>query len=400
MRLRLLMSLFISLLLVSCGEAPKKPIPSGHRGEGDATTPPDVFTEGVSLPEGNEHCPFGGTQIIQFRDKDGNERFTEGDEVLDTQYDCFQDPNGSPTDGSTGNNGGGGTPPPVHKPVAFAIGASTSASTHTTIALAGAAPAGASIQSFSIASQPQRGTASISGSTATYAPQNGFTGKDQFTYTVTDSKGNVSSPVKVNVLVNGTAVVFVNNELNAAQDTIVRNMLESMGMQVRMVDDDAATVEQANGADLVLISESAQSAKIGTKFIDLPMPMLIWDGIVARSMNLVGPGTIENVVDQTKMDILAGSRQAANGVSGNFNFTISNAPFYFFTPAAHALHIMSISGDATKPTLYIYEKGMTDLAGKVLPAARLGFPFLDLSLLTDDGKKILQGSIRQALAEP
>lgn len=398
MQPRLFMSLFISLLLVSCGEPPKKPVPSGHKGEGDATTPPDVFTEGVSLPEGDEHCPHGGTQIIQFRDKDQNERFTEGDEVLDTQYECFQEPNTTPPDSSTDN--GGGAPTPVDKPVAFALGASTSASTFISIGLAGLAPAGATIQSFSVASQPQRGTVSVSGNTATYAPQNGFTGTDQFTYTATDSKGNISSPVKVNIVVGGTAALIVNNELNAAQDTIVKSILEAMGFQVRMVDDDVATVDQTSGANIVLISESAQSAKIGTKFIDLPIPMLIWDGIVARSMELIGPGTIESVADQTKMDVLANARQAANGVSGSFDFTINNAPLYYFTPAPHALRITSINGDANKPTLYLYEKGMADLTGKILPAARVGFPFLDLSLLTDDGKKILQGSIRQALAEP
>ncbi len=404
MKVRLWVSLFVYAMLGACGgDPPAKPTPSGIVGEGDAT-PPDVFTEGVSLPAGDEHCPHGGTEIIKFRDKDNNERFTEGDEVLDRQYECFANPqDGSSTGGGStpgGGTGGGNPPAPGRKPAAFALGASTAASTLLSINLAAAAPQGESIASFAIASQPQRGTATVIGTSVNYAPQNGFSGTDSFTYTATDSKGNVSAAAKVTVVVSGTAVLFVNNEINTAQDTIVKNMLESMGFQVKVVDDDVASADQTNGAQLVLVSESAQSVKIGSKLNDVPIPIIIWDAIVARSMNLIGPGTIEHVADQTKMDILESAQQAANGISGSFSFTTSNAPLYYFTPAAHARKITSINGDASKPTLYIYEKGMADLSGKMLPAARIGFPFLDLSLLTDDGKRLFQGTIRQSIAEP
>lgn len=406
MKVRLLVSLFVYAMLGACGgDPPTKPTPgSGIKGEGDAT-PPDVFTEGVSLPAGHEQCPLGGTEIVKFRDKDNNERLTEADEVLDRQYECFLNPqdgstSGGNTGGSTGGNTGGNKPTPGRKPVAFSLGASTGASSLVSISLVAAASAGESITNFSIASQPQRGTASISGTNVNYAPQNGFSGVDSFSYTATDSKGEVSTAAKVTVVVAGTAALFVNNEINAAQDTIVKNMLESMGFQVRVVDDDNASADQTNGAQIVLISESAQSVKIGTKLNDVAVPIIIWDAIVARSMNLIGQGTIDHVADQTKMDVLASAQQAANGLNGNITFTTNNAPFYYFTPAAHTLKITSINGDTNKPTLYVYEKGMTDLTGKTLPAARIGFPFLDLSLLTEDGKRLFQGTIRQSIAEP
>lgn len=59
-----------------------------------------------------------------------------------------------------------------------------------------------SISSFSVTAQPANGSLSGSAPNLTYTPNQGFTGADQFNFTVTDNDGASSSPASVSITVN------------------------------------------------------------------------------------------------------------------------------------------------------------------------------------------------------
>ena len=52
---------------------------------------------------------------------------------------------------------------------------------------------------FAVADQPRKGTVVVEGDRFTYAPDEGVTGSDSFTYTAADSAGRVSAPATVTV---------------------------------------------------------------------------------------------------------------------------------------------------------------------------------------------------------
>lgn len=52
---------------------------------------------------------------------------------------------------------------------------------------------------FAVADQPRKGTVVVEGDRFTYAPDEGVTGSDSFTYTATDTAGRVSQPATVTV---------------------------------------------------------------------------------------------------------------------------------------------------------------------------------------------------------
>ena len=52
---------------------------------------------------------------------------------------------------------------------------------------------------FAVADQPRKGTVVVEGDRFTYAPDEGVTGSDSFTYTATDTAGRVSQPATVKV---------------------------------------------------------------------------------------------------------------------------------------------------------------------------------------------------------
>lgn len=57
---------------------------------------------------------------------------------------------------------------------------------------------------FAIVDQPRKGSVTIDGADFTYTPDEGVTGGDSFTYTATDSSGNVSLPATVTVTIEKT----------------------------------------------------------------------------------------------------------------------------------------------------------------------------------------------------
>ena len=57
---------------------------------------------------------------------------------------------------------------------------------------------------YAVETPPRKGTVVIDGAEFTYTPDEGITGSDSFTYTATDSAGNVSLPAKVTILIEKT----------------------------------------------------------------------------------------------------------------------------------------------------------------------------------------------------
>lgn len=57
---------------------------------------------------------------------------------------------------------------------------------------------------FTVDTAPKKGVVAVAGDTFTYTPSEGKSGKDSFTYVVTDPNGNVSAPATVTVMVEKT----------------------------------------------------------------------------------------------------------------------------------------------------------------------------------------------------
>lgn len=91
-------------------------------------------------------------------------------------------------------------PPPNQKPVALQQTLLTPTNQDLNIALSGTDSDG-NITDFSITEQPANGTLTGTPPNLSYIPDNDFSGKDQFQFTVTDNDGAVSDPAKVRITV-------------------------------------------------------------------------------------------------------------------------------------------------------------------------------------------------------
>ncbi|MCP3965373.1 MAG: hypothetical protein GY750_16380 [Lentisphaerae bacterium] len=106
--------------------------------------------------------------------------------------------------------------PPVSQNSELTVNQNTAGS----IDLAGKVTGGTSPYEYQIVGQPVDGNAAINGSTLTYTPNQGFSGKDSLTYKVVDSKNQESNASTVNITVKSTDEPL---EASALNRTVIVN---------------------------------------------------------------------------------------------------------------------------------------------------------------------------------
>ena len=84
-------------------------------------------------------------------------------------------------------------------------------------------------------------------------------------------------------------VLFVagNTNLNDA-DAAIKARLEGMGLAVTVVDDDACATADAEGKDLVYVSSTIASSKVGTKYRDCAVPFITHESFLFDDMKMTG----------------------------------------------------------------------------------------------------------------
>lgn len=396
--------LIFILSLMCCGtEPPGIPSPTGLA-TGDAQ-PSDQRTTGIEIPPGNETCPFGGTQIITYRDRDANYTYNEAiDVIVSIEYQC-RDGHPSGGDASTGDQA---TTPPGGNvaPVAFAGGALTGPNSAVSIALS-AQDSDGSVTAYTLTKLPSNGSVNITNNTAIYTPNPGYTGKDSFTFTAKDDRGKSSSEAAINVLVGGKALFVADFNSQHPRDLVMKAIMEELGLTVTVVDDDDTLLDYGldripTNVDLAFISETVQSGSIGTKLNGLLIPTLIWDGLVCRSMQLTDPGEVLRAQDQTDISIRNEGHPALGGFKGTLPVSTVPALLGYFTAVRDAVVLASLAGDATKPTAFLVDAGKRDWNGGSIPGRRICMPWFTYNssdgTLTAQGKALFRAFSHYAVA--
>lgn len=392
--------LILTFQVASCGAEPPS-VPTPTRLGSDDATGEDLRTEGFEVAPGNEACPFGGTQIVTYRDQDGSLSYDENiDVTVSIEYQC-RDGNS----GGTDSDGDGTIDLPSDgnaAPRAFTGGALTGPNTPVSVPLSGEDDDG-SVASYRIVKAPANGSATIVNQSASYTPIPGFTGKDQFTFAVIDDKGKQSAEAVVNVLVGGKALFVADFNAQHPRDVLARSLMEEMGLTVSIVDDDDSVLEQGpTGMDLVFVSETVQSGSIGTKLNGLTVPAIVWDGLVCRSMLLSDPGEILRVPDQTDVAVRAEAHPALGGFKGTLTVSTMPALLGYFNTVKDAVVLTSLAGDSTKPTAFMVDGGKTNWNGGIVPARRICMPWFTYSssdaTFTAQGKALFKAMSHYAAA--
>ncbi|HEY0705369.1 MAG TPA: hypothetical protein VGG33_01140, partial [Polyangia bacterium] len=198
------------------------------------------------------------------------------------------------------------------------------------------------------------------------------------------------------VVRNRTAVVVVADpSANASADVRLKTVLETKGFTVRLGDDDATAAVTTAGVGLVVLAGTADSAKLGSKYRDVALPVMVLETAIFDDMRLTGPTENTDWGADTVSQITILSNHPMNaGLAGTVAIMSMATKVGWGKPAASALKIASVTGMADHTAMFAYESGVAMVGGNAMGRRVAMFPGdTNAMLLTADGIKLVSAAL-------
>jgi hypothetical protein len=138
---------------------------------------------------------------------------------------------------------------------------------------------------------------------------------------------------------------------------------------------------------------------VGTRFRGSIAPIVTWEAQLFDDLGLTGPagGNDFGMAKQSRTTILTPVHPLAAGLSGLVNVTTAPTALAWGRPAAGAVRVARLPGNASRITIFGYERGAA-MVGLTAPARRVGLFLGDTAatLLTPDGTALFDAAVRWA----
>lgn len=136
----------------------------------------------------------------------------------------------------------------------------------------------------------------------------------------------------------------------------------------------AVQAADANGKDLIIISESAESFQVQTKLRDVAVPIITWEGWLQDDLQMTGPSEGvdygENLRQQA-IQIVNPAHPLAAGLKGVVKTVTNNRnKFHWGRPNGNATIVAVDVDNAQHAMIYAYKAGDL-MVGQVAPARRV-----------------------------
>jgi hypothetical protein len=173
----------------------------------------------------------------------------------------------------------------------------------------------------------------------------------------------------------GAEVLFVvgENDLRAG-DLSIKNHLGNRGFNVITREDTIVKSEDASGKDLVILSESARSREVGTKFRDASVPVICSEPWLFSNLGMTGQ---TKKVDfgrksrQKKILIINPDHPLCASCSKEVQVCSKSFFMGWGVPGENAIAVAGLSSDPHKCTIFAYDAG-AEMPGLIAPARRVG----------------------------
>ncbi|RIQ11047.1 beta-N-acetylglucosaminidase domain-containing protein [Jiangella rhizosphaerae] len=207
----------------------------------------------------------------------------------------------------------------------------------------------------------------------------------------------VGDPAPVLLLVGDDAPIPAGAELSTG-DQAALDRLELLGHPVEVMQGRDAVTADAQGKAAVVITSTLASSEAGSKFRDVPVPVLTWEAFVLDDMGMAtAPG---EAFRSFRLEVDPASDLSA-GLSGTVDVYRGADRLRFGTPAAGADVAARLPGAPQQAALFGYATGAAMVGGMTAPAPRvalfLGDEGADPDVLTDEGLALFDAAVRWAL---
>jgi hypothetical protein len=178
------------------------------------------------------------------------------------------------------------------------------------------------------------------------------------------------------------ALLVVLQSPAAGSDSVVQGWLETdLGFAVTVLDDVTATTASADGMDLVVLSTTARTGAVGTKYTDVSVGVVTWKS--ASDFGSVG-------AVQT-LEIVAPAHPIAAGLVGPVEVYTGGLEVSWGVPATSATTVATVpGGTGSRAGVFAYEVDAARIDATLAPARRVGL-FLSttgVSAVTVNGKRL------------
>lgn len=167
--------------------------------------------------------------------------------------------------------------------------------------------------------------------------------------------------------------------LNSA-DTKFKARLEGMGYAVTMKTHSSVASTDATGKDVVVISSSVDDRVMLAKMRNATAPVVTWEPKIFDDMSLTSATGLGTTTNQMYTTITSGHPLSAGLGTQPIIYDGFLSPLNTVAwgkPAASATIVATTYSDATKATVFAYDKGTTMIGTFVAPARRVGNFFID-----------------------
>ena len=194
-----------------------------------------------------------------------------------------------------------------------------------------------------------------------------------------------------------SALFVVGNVVLGVGDQAIHDHLVADGWNVLPIDDGGSTTQDAAGHDLVLISSTVQSNKVGTKFRDVAVPVVVWEPYVLDDLGMTGTTSgldYGSELSMTDVTIRDPGHPLSAGFDGAVTVTLTAGALTYGRPGAGATGVARVGNRPERMATVAHETGDV-MAGHVAPARRVSTFLSDTTAadLTADGWTLIDAAV-------
>jgi hypothetical protein len=224
-----------------------------------------------------------------------------------------------------------------------------------------------------------------------------------------DTVGNRADSAVVKIVVGtdlAPYVLFIGKldgpPTNAFTDALVVRHLQSFGLDVQVIDDDAVLGSQAEaeGKRLIVNSSTVTSGLVGSTFYSTPVPFLNWEGGLQDDMQM-STDMAGDVDNQTDLTIVNPGHPLAAGLAAGTYTVVTGGPNNWTAgnPNQNGQIIATLASNPARGCFHVYEPGAALLDGTPAPALRMHIFFRDTTfgVLNQTGRALFDAAVLYAL---
>jgi len=189
----------------------------------------------------------------------------------------------------------------------------------------------------------------------------------------------------------------------SSADAAAVSQLQSLGQSVTVVVDASSSAASASGKDLVVISNSVAPEKVGNKFNQVLVPVLVFEPWLYDNLGMTGPVAKTDYGRsglQTQLR-MTGTHPLTGGLSGIVTVGTTSANFSWGKPGPDAIVAATLKSNTTRPTIFAYEANALLANGTAAPARRVAVHLNTgaLAAWNASGRKLFDAAVLWALDE-